>query len=56
MPNMESCTGRVRKHIQHIEFRSGFIYFCFVSGIVFPILLPLALDILVIVFHIYLCV
>ena len=50
MPNMKSCSRRIRKHIQHIIF--GFVVYLGLIGLVFsPVLLPFLFYLPKIVFH-----
>ena len=49
--HVQSCAGRIGKHVQHVVFRFGRVCFNPVSMMFFPIALPLFLDFLKIVFH-----
>ena len=51
MPHMQTRARRVREHVQHVKFRSGFVYFCFIQACFFPFRLPFLLDFSEVVFH-----
>ena len=51
--HVQSRSRWVRKHIKHIEFRTRFVYFYLISSMFIPILLPLFLNLLKFIFHIY---
>ncbi len=51
MPYMKTCSGRIRKHVKNIKFRSGGTVRGFEGLVVFPEFLPFFLYLLVVVEH-----
>ncbi len=48
VPNVKRA-ARIRQHLQHVEFRLGGVLLGFIKGLVFPSLVPLQLDLIVVV-------
>ena len=53
MTYMQSCAGRVRKHVEHVVFRAVRVLCDLVGLMVDPLFLPLFLNLSEIVVHVY---
>ncbi len=53
MTYMQTCPGRIRKHVEDIKFWFAAVYFNLVSTVIAPALLPAAFYIFMIVFHFF---